>query len=170
MKLVTRKEWGARSAKPGRPKLGTPLGVAVHYSAANSDEQQGHEHCAARVRAIQAFHMDTRGWLDIAYSFLFCKHGFVFEGRGWNLRPASQGTNAGNDHYHSICFLGDDSTKRDDLTPDGRRALATFLLAAGERYPKARAVKPHSTFTDTACPGNELRQFIVRFQRLLSLP
>lgn len=161
--VVPRSEWGARP-----PKAVTPLspsllrGVAVHYSASNADEQAEHRNCAARVLGIQRFHMDTRGWNDIAYNFLVCKHGAIFVGRGWGVRSAAQGTNPGNDGYHAVCFLGDDTSDRDDVTDPGRAALVRVIREARRRFPHAKDVKPHSFFKQTGCPGNELRAWIVK--------
>jgi catechol 2,3-dioxygenase-like lactoylglutathione lyase family enzyme/peptidoglycan hydrolase-like protein with peptidoglycan-binding domain len=107
------------------------------------------------VRAIQRFHQDRRGFCDIAYSFVFCKHGFVFVGRGWGVRTAAQGTNFGNDHYHAVCFLGDDTRGRDDVTTLGRRALAQLVLSSRRQF--GDEVLPHSSFKATACPGDDLR-------------
>lgn len=36
------------------------------------------------VRNIQTFHIESRNWHDIAYSFLIGGDGNVYEGRGWN--------------------------------------------------------------------------------------
>lgn len=111
--------------------------------------------------------MDTKGWADIAYSFVVCKHGYVFVGRGWGIRTAAQGTNPGNEHYHAVCFLGDDSAGRDDLTPLGRAALLNVIVTGIGRYPDALKMRPHSSFSPTACPGNELRKFYTRVTRLI---
>jgi hypothetical protein len=137
-------------------------GVAVHYSGMNADEQRDHRNCAARVRAIQAFHMDGRGWNDLAYNHVFCGHGYVFVGRGFGARSAANGTVAANDRYFAVCFLGDDSKGRDDVTRDARVMLARLVMEYRRRYPKARQVRPHSAFTATACPGDELRGVIRR--------
>jgi hypothetical protein len=159
VKLVSRRRWGAR---PPRCRDTLPAarvrGLAVHYSASNADEHASHANCAARVRAIQRFHQDEQGFCDIAYSFVFCKHGFVFVGRGWGTRTAAQGTNVGNDHYHAACFLGDDTARRDDVTALGRRALAQLVLASRRRF--GDEVRPHSGFRATACPGDDLRRTI----------
>jgi hypothetical protein len=167
MNLVTRKQWGARPPTCHTPLPSSQLtGIAVHYSAANSDEQISHWKCLERVRGIQNFHMSPAAgggegpWCDIAYNFLFCKHGYVFEGRGYETRSAAQGTNAGNDHYIAICFLGDDSKGRDDVTPAGRKALSDFINTTLARYGKRLTVKPHSFFHSTGCPGDELRAYI----------
>jgi hypothetical protein len=130
----------------------------------NADEQRLHRNCAARVRGMQRFHMETRGWLDIAYNHVFCRHGYVFIGRGFGVRSAANGTNESNDHYFAICFLGDDSKGRADVTPEARRALEQLIHEYRRRYPRAREVRPHSDFVATACPGDELRALISRFQ------
>jgi hypothetical protein len=36
------------------------------------------------VRNIQCFHIESRGWDDIAYNFLIGGDGQVYEGRGWD--------------------------------------------------------------------------------------
>jgi len=171
MKVVSRRRWGARPPSSREPlPAARARGVAVHYSASNADERASHENCAARVRAIQRFHQDEQKFSDIAYSFVFCKHGFVFVGRGWGVRTAAQGTNFGNDHYHAVCFLGDDTVRRDDVTRRGRKALAQLVLAGRRRF--GDEVRPHSSFKATACPGDDLRGTI-RFgdwHRLAGVP
>ena len=126
----------------------------------NADEQRDHRNCAARVRGIQAFHMDSQGWDDIAYNHVFCRHGFVFVGREFGTRSAANGTTEANDAYFAVCFLGDDSAGRADVTAEARDALRALLAEYRRRYPKARAVRPHSDFVATECPGDELRALI----------
>jgi hypothetical protein len=126
----------------------------------NADEQRLHRNCAGRIRAMQRFHMETRGWLDVAYNHIFCRHGYVFVGRGFGARSAANGTAAANDHYFAICFLGDDSVGRADVTPEARRVLRQLIGEYRRRYPRAREVRPHSDFVATQCPGDELRALI----------
>ena len=156
MRLVKRSEWGARPPRAVTALVPAEVkGVAVHYTAMHEDRVIDHADCASRVRGIQRFHMDTRGWNDIAYNFCVCQHGFVFEGRGLGIRSAGQGTNAGNDGYHAVCFLGADRDDRDDVTAAGREALGEIIRAC-----PGDDVQPHSSFTNTPCPGNELRGYI----------
>lgn len=160
MKLVKRSEWGARQPTEITKLVPSQVkGVAVHYSAAESDNVFHHLACASRVRGIQNYHMDSNGWNDIAYNFLVCKHGYVFEGRGMFARCAAQGTNEGNSSYLAVCFLGADSPSRDDVTPVGRVALGETVRSVLAAY-RASEIYPHSHFNSTACPGNELRSFI----------
>lgn len=164
MQLVTRSAWGARAPKQRTPLNPSQLiGVAIHYTGMDSDEQSDHLNCASRVRGIQRFHMNPepqgRGWSDIAYNYLVCKHGYVYEGRGYGYRSAAQGTNAGNDGYHAVCFLGDDTKGRDDVTDDGRRALGEITRSIMLRSNTSQGL-PHSAFHDTACPGDDLRTWV----------
>jgi hypothetical protein len=160
VRLVNRAEWGARP--PQQRQLlakNEQKGTAVHYTAADADEQADHLRCAGRVRGIQAFHIDGRGWSDIAYSYLVCKHGYVFEGRCRGIRTAAQGTNDGNDGYHAVCFLGDDSAGRDDVTDPGRAAMRDAVIWCNA-WAGVDEIRPHSSFHSTACPGDDLRVWI----------
>lgn len=162
MRLVTRAQWGARAPKQRQALAKSEQrGTAVHYSAADADEQADHANCDNRVRSIQNFHMDGRGWSDIAYSYLVCKHGYVFEGRGRGIRTAAQGTNSGNDAYHAVCFLGDDTAGRDDVTDPGRTAMADAVHHCNA-WAGVDGVRPHSSFHSTACPGDDLRAWIAK--------
>ena len=161
MEVISRQQWGAREARSSTP-LGIDdlRGIAVHYSGAVAESKDDHEACDDVVRAIQAYHMDSQRWADIAYSWLTCLHGSVYEGRGWGKRTAANGTNPANDAYHAVCFLGGDKEGRDDVTDVGRRALKSVLDEAKARYPAAWEVRPHSDFRKTGCPGNELRDWL----------
>lgn len=160
MDLVTRAAWDARPSR-GRTALikAEQLGTAVHYTGMDADETADHDRCADRVQSIQNFHLDGRGWSDIAYSYLACKHGFIFEGRGVGVRTAAQGTNHGNDAFHAVCFLGDDSAGRDDVTDPGRAAIRQ-AVAHCNAWSGATQVRPHSSFHATGCPGEDLRAWI----------
>jgi len=103
MKFVSRAGWHAREPT-SVTALPRPTELVYHYSAADADEQSDHANCPKRVRGIQNFHMDTRKWNDVAYSFLVCKHGYVFEGRGWRHRTAATGD--ANGYTLACCFLG----------------------------------------------------------------
>ena len=147
--LVYRKQWGARA-----PVQRTALAAAavryfvVHYSAADADEQANHAICAARVKGIQRYHMDTQGWSDIAYNWLVCKHGYIFRGRGWKVRSAATGE--ANDYTVACCFLGDDTANRDDVTAAGREAIYEVWRFVGDRAPNLQDARGHRDFMPTS--------------------
>src|SRR6266496_2949555 len=86
MQLITRAQWGARPRGNGSITPFTPRGVCVHWECEGWAWSWDHSTCDDKVRNIQAYHMDVKGWSDIAYNFLACPHGYVFEGRGLNRR------------------------------------------------------------------------------------
>lgn len=160
MRLITRSGWGAR--KPVNITwLATSQqkGTGVHYSGSAAETKSDHSKCAGVVKSIQKYHMDTNGWADIAYSYLVCIHGYVFEGRGRGVRTAANGTNAGNDAYHAVCFLGGDLPNRADVTPVGRQAIKDAVNHCNA-WARVHEVRPHSWFKATGCPGDELRIWI----------
>lgn len=156
--LTKRAAWGAR-APEGKVELDRQKvkEVAVHYSAAETPLGEDHQKCAGRVRAIQKYHMDTRDYSDIAYNFLVCQHGGVFEGRGWDVKS---GATYGANHYTiAVCYLGADKAGRRDTTDAAYRAIHSVIVEAKKRYP-IEAVQPHSAYKATSCPGDEIRAWI----------
>lgn len=148
--MKTRAQWGAR---PPRSREAAPLatGVAVHWEGGRLGAY-GHEQCSWRVRQIQNFHMDTRGWADIAYNFLVCQHGEVYEGRGTGIRNAASGTNYANANYLAVCYIGGEG---DPFTTPGKAGVRWVINTAA-----GRDIKPHSNFQQTQCPGDEIRAWI----------
>jgi hypothetical protein len=163
---VSRAAWGAK------PPLSRPTvllasrvdTIVYHYTASNADEQADHANCAGRVRGIQRYHMSP-GWSgtedggnDIAYSFLTCKHGYIFEGRG--VENMSAATFGHNSHTLAVCFLGDDTVGRDDVTVKGREALVAITRYIRQRRLSVRQYAGHRDLVRTTCPGNELYNYI----------
>jgi hypothetical protein len=159
MKVVYRKAWGARPPKQvTRLAPASVLHLACHYSASGADEQDKHANCACRVRSIQNYHMDTQGWSDIAYNWLYCRHGAIFRGRGWGVRSAATGP--ANGYTVAACFLGNDDKGRADLTPEAKEALRSIFQFVKLHTPHDVDAKGHRDFMATSCPGDELYAFL----------
>jgi hypothetical protein len=94
--------------------------------------------------------------------YLERRHGYVFVGRGFGVRTAANGTKSANDRYFAVCFLGDDTAGRADVTPKAYAALGELLRSYDRRIPRPIEVRPHSDFVATPCPGEELRRYISR--------
>ena len=155
MKYITRRQWGARAPQRRYSSISNVRGIAIHWNGPGM-RIGAHENCDRRVKSIQSFHMgSTRNWNDIAYSWLVCPHGVVYEGRGWGNRTAANGTNEGNSYYHAVMFLGG---KGDPFSDDAKRGLRKVILESKRRY--GSQVRPHSYFKDTECPGDEIRDWI----------
>jgi hypothetical protein len=153
---LTRQQWNARTPS-SRVRLpwANIIEIAVHYTAMDADRTGDPR---ARMRAIQAFHMNERGWADIAYNWAFTHAGVILQGRGWETRSAATGN--ANGHTVAFVFLGTDVVNRDDVTGAGRRALTTLILEAERLAGKKLVVKGHRDYMNTACPGDELMAFI----------
>lgn len=162
MNIVTRSQWGAHPPKARYTITagGATEGVFVHYTSSPYDTQADHAKCAGRVKAVQEFHQGpSRGWSDIAYSFLVCQHGTVFEGRGFGVQGAH--TLGYNSRAHAVCFLGGDRDGRDDVTDRGRAALGWIVRELLRRYPEGGGkVRGHRDVNQTACPGDELYAWV----------
>lgn len=116
------------------------------------------DRCDDLVRGIQNYHMNVRKWEDIAYSFMVCPHGMVFQGRGWGSRSAANGTEYGNTHFHAVCYLGGIG---DPFTQVAKNAMCELINEGRRKYPSAFAIRPHSTFKSTDCPGNVIRSWLL---------
>lgn len=169
--LVTRREWDAAPPKSRVPQSPDAVRfLVVHYSAMDADEQALHRNCAGRVRGIQRYHMTSDqltpgGAADIGYSWVVCKHGWVFKGRGWRVLPAATG--GANSYTVAVCFLGNDTANRDDVTPAGRKAIREVLAFVKRNGKNLQGVRGHRDFGSTSCPGAELYAFVQRLDREL---
>lgn len=153
-KFHSRAELGLRRPKsvsntisPGRG------GVAVHYGGA-AQRISSPDEARARWIAWQRYHMDTRGWVDIAYTAGFDDWGNVYAGRGFGVRTAANGTNDGNNRYYAFTWIGGEGE-----TPSAKalEALNWLIDEARREGGAGLDVRPHSSFKSTACPGQPLR-------------
>ncbi|MHB1138055.1 MAG: N-acetylmuramoyl-L-alanine amidase [Microthrixaceae bacterium] len=100
-----RAEWGARPSSTS--VAGSVQLAVVHHSA--SSNSYGPGDVPGLLRSTQAYHMDGRGWSDIAYNFVVDKYGGLWEGRGGGIdRPVigahAMGFNTGS---VGVMVLGD---------------------------------------------------------------
>lgn len=154
---VSRAEWGARAPR-SRPTNFWPQrgGNAGHYEGPPMGDFP-HSSCATKWRGIQSFHMNDRGWSDIAYNFGYCPHGYWYELRGLGVRSSANGTNDGNDRFYAICGLFGQGDPFTDAAKAAARRAIDHTRNHGNAGP---AVVPHSAFKATACPGDPKRNWI----------
>ncbi|MGW0824100.1 peptidoglycan recognition protein family protein [Streptomyces sp. NPDC002845] len=153
--FVTRAQWGARAPKQRSTDIDPARGgVAVHHTGDVRFAAGSHSGCAAQVRGIQNHHMDTNRWDDIAYTYLVCVHGSVYEGRGVGIRTAANGTNDSNDRYYAVCGLvGGTSASYDTVTDDLIDGFRTSIARLRSVGGAAADIKGHKAFLATECPG-----------------
>lgn len=162
MKLVSRSAWKAKHSKASLSTNITPShgGVAIHYVGGSGKlTPSSHSKCAAIVRSIQVSHMNNKaeGWVDIAYSFLVCQHGYVFEGRGLRKRSGANGSNSGNQYYYAVCCLVNASDKLTNDLIQGVKDVCQYLRTKGGAGNK---VVGHRNLFNTDCPGDTLYKHV----------
>ncbi|MEW5851204.1 MAG: N-acetylmuramoyl-L-alanine amidase [Myxococcota bacterium] len=159
---VSRSEWGARATRC--TSRHTPNRITVHHTDTPNNDSLS---MPARMRQIQNFHMDSRGWCDIAYHFLVGQDGRVYVGRAENLLGAHAG--GANTNNAGVSFIGD----FDGVAPSqammnaGARILRSLKTEYGITLNREK-VKGHRQVgtTSTSCPGDVLYS---RLQTLIDL-
>ena len=150
MRVVSRREWGAKPAKATTPLQPARVDLFVLHHTTGS--YRG----ARTVRQIQAFHQGPeRGWSDVGYNFLIGDDGTVYEGRGWGFVGAH--ARGENSRSIGVAYVGDGSRP----VPDAAKRAITELLAEAEvRFGSLRQVG-HRDVGATACPGDVLYRWWV---------
>lgn len=157
IEFVPRHAWCARPPKEWeRLKVQPVPRVFVHHTAGG--ECFNPWTCSEKMRNIQHYHQDTKGWEDIAYSFLIGGDGRVYVARGWDAIGTH--TKGHNQDALSMAFFGDFS--RHLPTP---RAIGTLdrLLRCGVALGKISpnySLHGHRDATCTLSPGDTLYAFI----------
>lgn len=128
-------------------------GLVIHYDSSNQRlADRGHDACVEYWRWCRSFHMDNRGWDDVAYSWFPCPHGYVMEGRGLYRYQAAQGTTAGNSDYYSATLACGPDDEIPQVQIEAVRELRQWLMEPDTSL--AGAVLGHRDFTSTSCPGD----------------
>lgn len=163
-----RSSWGARATRctdrdPAKYR------IAIHHTVTPSGGDIG-----ARLRGIQAYHMDTQGWCDIGYHFLVSLDGTLWEGRDLDLLGTHVGSN--NTGNVGICFIGCfHSSGCSDWTPftppdgmveaGGRLAGAIADIYDIDVNAQLRGHRDHAGAT-TSCPGDHLHARLGRIREI----
>jgi len=123
------------------------------------------------VRAVQNYHMDDRGWIDIGYHYLIDKYGKIYQGRPDNVVGAHVADyNTGN---IGISAIG--SYHLVDITPALQTALENLLAWLCYKYNiSPDTIKGHRDYAATECPGqylyDRLPQIRTKVQEMLAAP
>ncbi|CAG5124390.1 unnamed protein product, partial [Candidula unifasciata] len=150
--IISRAEWGARPSKSIEYLSSQPVAYAfIHHSAGKECFNQ--TDCAAVVRGYQDFHMDTREWDDIGYSYVIGGDGTVFEGRGWDRVGAH--TLSYNRVGLGFCLAGNFMTHLPTVI---QMDTAKKLIACGVSLGKISSnytLRGHRDMVPTtSCPGD----------------
>lgn len=159
---VSRSEWGARASRCTSSH--TPNRITVHHTVTPNDDSMS---MPARMRQIQSYHMDTRGWCDVGYHFLVGQDGRVYQGRP--ERKVGAHAASANTNNAGVSYIGDYSSVAPSqaMLDAGARILRSLSQSYGITLNRTQ-VKGHRQVgtTSTSCPGNALYN---RLQTLIDL-
>jgi hypothetical protein len=121
VKIVSRRQWGAR--KPKDRTYQDPRSVRevfLHYS--ESPSASTFEAQRKAMQGLQDFHMDGRGWSDIAYNYLVFNgpRPRAFYGRGARVVPAAQANH--NTNTIAVCVVTCAARSSNATHPSSRTA------------------------------------------------
>lgn len=156
--LVRRADWGAKPPK-GRPKeIAAPVKyLFLHHSAGPDGDEKV-------IRGIQSFHQNSRGWSDIAYTWLYSPGSRTwYEGRGPGVAGAH--TRGYNTLGHAVCVLG--NYEREELPLTAIEDLAEWAQWHGGTWGPDQYI-PHREMSETACPGRNIVSVLTTINRLAS--
>ena len=143
--ILPRSAWGARA--PSCSSATNPYRSVIHHTASPTNDSMTPEQ---RLRQTQNYHMDSRGYCDIAYNYLVSRDARVWTGRGATvLGGHTLNQNTGN---VAVCYLGNYETDQptDAQICSGAGMLAWLNVNHGVAF---STLKGHRDYGQTACPG-----------------
>jgi hypothetical protein len=161
---LPRSAWNARPPNAGAGTLTVSRveGAVIHWPGTGSTSViHSQAAVASALRGWQDYHMDTRGWSDIAYQVAVDQAGRAWTLRGLRTQSGANGNNDVNERYGAILLVlvtGEQPTAA--LKATTRAVIADFR----NLYPRGTAIKPHSAVRPdpTDCPGPAARAAIAR--------
>lgn len=151
--LLPRSAWNARPSR-GRTFLdpGQVDGVAVHWPGTTSTRPLTRAAVPRYLSSVQAFHMDGKGWSDIAYQAAVDQYGRAWELRGLGVRSAANGDTNVNSRFGAVLLL---LVMGEEPTEAMLSTTADVVAAFRRRFPDGRQLVGHRQVRPepTLCPG-----------------
>ncbi len=161
---LPRSAWRARppNGGPGNLTVSRVQGAVIHWPGTGTTTGiHSQAAVASALRGWQNFHMDDRGWSDIAYQVAVDQAGRAWTLRGLRTQSGANGNADLNERYGAVLLIlvtGEQPTAAMKTTT--RAVIADFRRL----YPRGTAIRPHSAVRPdgTDCPGPAARAAIAR--------
>ena len=162
--VISRASWGAR-ATGACGSTHSPRYLTIHHTATPNNDSITP---AARMRQMQAYHIDTNGWCDFGYHYTVGIDGKVYEGRD----PDRTGAHVGNHNTNNVGISVVGTFVNFSPRESQLSTLTDISRWVVNRYgiPKSRSNvlghKEWSGHTSNTCPGLLLPWLPTLVQRL----
>ncbi len=153
VEILHREAWGARPARLAMMSQHTVERLTIHHAGSQSGTTG-----PAQIKGWQDFHLDGRGWGDIAYHLIIGIDGTVYEGRD----PAYEGdTGTTYDTTGHFLVVVEGNFNVDRPTEAQIDSLVAVLAAAAQEYRVSPStISGHRDHAATSCPGTHLGSLI----------
>ena len=159
MEYIDQAEWGSRTEYPDDPSF-EPRYIVIHWGGLTDYVPPEGE--ARQLKGWQRYHMDSKGWSDIAYNFAIGDSGRLYRLRGYNRGGHTKGTTPEGDSYNSaslgIVWIG--GKKAGTPSAEAFDAMSSVINELGLQVRGHRTVKIENN-SWTQCPGDEWLEYIV---------
>lgn len=151
---LPRSAWGARPPEPGPGLLTVSrvVGTAVHWPGTTSSTPIAKDRVDDALRGWQNYHMDDRGWSDIAYQVAVDQWGRAWTLRGIRTQSGANGSTEVNEDYGAVLLvLVQDEEPTEAMKATVRAVMADYRAI----FPNWRDVVGHFQIRPegTDCPG-----------------
>lgn len=161
-------QWGSRTRYPdGHLRPFTLDKLVLHWGGYTDpdgpDNVPTEAEEAAILRGWQRYHIDSKGWTDIAYNYAMGNTGLVYRLRGMNRSGATSGDlepDGIRENYEALSLVwigGSGHDVSDAAFAAMGRAIRDLIAEHGDL-----PVTVHSDHKATACPGDEWRAWVAR--------
>lgn len=155
LRIEPRAAWGARDAIPDLlvPHSGSLQYLTVHHAGGNKGAQG-----IDRYQIWQNYHMDDKGWGDIAYHYIIHRNGTVYAARDIQYR-GDTGTNYNTNRHFLVVVEG--SFNGHFPTAAQYQSLPVVLAWGAQRHGiSTDFIGGHRDYAATSCPGDNLYPLI----------
>ena len=152
--LLCRDSWGARPPRPGgRPQTITRM--TIHHTAVVLGDNSN---IIDRLRQHQRYHMDDKGWIDIAYHIAVDRNGNIFQLRDWHL---AGDTATSYDPYGHFLVVCEGNFDEEQVSEEQLQGAALAFAWATQQFPISTTLEGHQQVAPgTSCPGANLQAHV----------
>lgn len=153
--VISRAQWGARDPNKVCGSAHNPVRMAIHHTAIPADDGGD---AAARMRQMQAAHIDGNGWCDIGYHFVVSQAGQIYQGRSTEERTGAH-VGGGNTGNVGVSLIGD--FQANQVGDAQFQKVAEIVGWIGRTYDipfNRTSIKGHREHAgqSTNCPGDNM--------------